>query len=108
MVAVLQDEFTVEIIADEEGAWVEDWMVGKLTGELGIKLSQKKAATRPFAEVVSGIGAPNVWLNQHVVVSWEHMVGAWDENEVVGWDVDKVERMAGLVSYIAAFLDTKE
>lgn len=57
MVAVLQDDFTVAAISEEVAGRLEDWVVEKLTGELGIKLSQKEATSQPFYKVFSAIGA---------------------------------------------------
>lgn len=57
MVASQQDDFTAAVISEEVAAWLEEWVVGKLTGELGIKLSQKEVASQPLAEILSAIGA---------------------------------------------------
>lgn len=44
-------------MTEEVTAWLEDWAVSKLMGELGIRLSEKDAETQPFPEVFSAIGA---------------------------------------------------
>lgn len=57
LVQILQDGFTIPTITEEVATWLEVWVVKKLAEELGIKLSQKKLANQPFAEVFSAIGA---------------------------------------------------
>lgn len=57
MVAVLQDDFGVATVSVEVAGWLKGRTVEKLSGDLGIKLSQKEAASQPVVEVFSAIGA---------------------------------------------------
>lgn len=53
MVPVLQDNFSVAVVSEINADWLEEWVGVKLMDELGIKLPQKKAASKPFAQVFS-------------------------------------------------------
>lgn len=116
MVAVLQDVFAVVALSEDVAGWLEGWVVGKLTGELGMKLSQNKAASKPFAEFFLAIGArfdlsmgsTMVMPNTPVVETLRAVVSAWKLGKMARWEVDDVERFAGLVSYIVAFLDSRK
>lgn len=116
IVAVLQDDFRVAAISEKVAHWLEEGVLGKLTSELCIKLSQKKSASEPFAEVFSAIGATfetrdgsiMVRPKKPVVEKVREMVSAWGMDEMVPWDFDKVERLAGLVFYIVEFLDSRK
>lgn len=111
MAAVLQDSFNVTTISVEVAGWLEEWVVEKLTGVLRIKLSQKEADLQPFAEVPSAIGETfdmragmtMVRPNKPVVDKLMEVVTTRGSEEIVRWESDKVEWLAGLESYIAAF-----
>lgn len=66
-------------------------MVEKLTGELGVELSQRKAPSEPCAEVFLPIaatcdvraGEPTVRPNKPGVDKLKEMVAAWGDGEIV-------------------------
>lgn len=116
IVAVLQDDFTVAAISEEVAGCLDGWVVKELTGVLGNKLSQKEAASEPFAKVYSAIraifdtrlGSTMVRPNRPVVKRLRAMVSTWSLDEIARWEVDNVERLAGLVYYIVAYLDSRK
>lgn len=73
-------------------------------------------ASQPLSEVVSEIsatfdmrlGSVMVRPNDLVIRKLREMAEGWGMNEMVRWEVVKVERLAGLVSYIVEFLDSHE
>lgn len=116
MVAVLQDDFSVAVILEAMAGWLEALVVEKSTGELGIKMSLKEAASQPFSEVFSAIGATfdmrlgyvMVRPKDAVIRKLRGVVEGWGMDEMVRWEFDKVERLAGLIAYFVAFLDSRE
>lgn len=87
-----------------------------VAGELGIELSRKKASSEPFAEVFSAIGAtfdlrvgaPKVRPNKPVVNKLREMVTACGDELIMRWELDKVKRLAELLSYLATFPDSRK
>lgn len=75
-------------------------VVKKLTGELEITLLEKMAASEPFAEISSAIGATfdqrsgstMVRTNKPVIEELRAMVPAWSMDKMVRWEFEKVER----------------
>lgn len=96
--------------------WLDEWVMEKSTGALGIKLSQKEAALNPFGDVFSAIGATfdmrvgsaMVMPNTPVVEKLRVMVSNWRPGEMARWEAGDVERWVGLVSYIVAFLGSRK
>lgn len=52
-------------------------------------------------------GVTMVQPNKPVIGKLRDILEAWEKNEVVRLEFERVERLAGLVSYTAAFLDSR-